>query len=48
MTAIRESSVDVLMSYSEVAWWNTPVNGNNSVQLKLEKFSLPGAGGETK
>jgi hypothetical protein len=46
--AIRENCVDVLMSYNEVAWQNTPVNGNNSVQLKLEQFSLPGAGGETK
>jgi len=48
VTAIRENCVNVLMSYNEVAWWNTPVNGNKSLQLKLEKFSLPGAGGETK
>lgn len=48
MIAIRENSVGVLMSDNEVAWRNTPVNGNSSIQLKLEIFSLPGADGETK
>ena len=48
MIAVRENSVDVLTSDNEVTQRNTLVKGNNSIQLKLEKFSLPGAGGETE